>query len=101
MDLLKVLNKLQDEKPEVAAAIGNLRQTLLANASLDAKTANLVAIGIATASRNQDALTGHINMAKEAGASKDEVVGAIFLAIPSGGVPAGLAALPLAWEAYE
>ncbi|SHF42959.1 carboxymuconolactone decarboxylase family protein [Desulforamulus putei] len=101
MDLLKTLERLQEEKPEVAAAIGHLRQAVLANSSLDAKTANLVAIGIATAMRNQDALMGHIKMAKAAGAGKDEVIGAILLAIPSSGVPGALAALSLAWELYE
>ncbi|PHJ38822.1 hypothetical protein P378_07540 [Desulforamulus profundi] len=84
MDLLKVLERLREEKPEVAAAIGNLRQAVLANATLDVKTANLVAIGIAAAIRNQDALTGHIKLAKEAGAAKDEVIGAVLLAIPPG-----------------
>lgn len=61
--------------------------------ALDSKTANLVAVGIATAIRNQDALDGHIKLAKQAGASKDEVISAILVALPSVGVPATLAAL--------
>jgi len=100
-DLLKVLGQLQEENPRVAEAIINLRKSIMESSALDPKTANLVTVGIATAIKNQDALLGHIQLAKQAGASRDEVVSAILLAIPSGGVPAALAALPLAWENYR
>ncbi|GAB6158903.1 hypothetical protein JCM39194_21030 [Desulfotomaculum varum] len=101
MDLTKVLQKLQEEKPAVAAAIGNLRQAVMMNSSLDDKTANLIAIGIATALRNPDALKGHLKLASAAGAGRDEVIGAVLMAIPGGGVPAALAALPAVWEVYD
>ena len=101
MEILTILKQLSQEKPQVVGAIQGLRQAVLAECTLDAKTANLVAIGIATAIRNQEALTGHIQLAKEAGASQDEVVGAILLALPSSGVPSTLSALPHAWKAFE
>lgn len=100
MDLLKILEKLHEEKPEVADMIVGLRKAILTCSSLDSKTINLVAIGIATAIRDQNALAGHIKLAKQSGASKDEVISAILVALPSAGVPATLAALPVAWENY-
>ncbi|WP_048818048.1 carboxymuconolactone decarboxylase family protein [Desulforamulus hydrothermalis] len=101
MDLTKILQRLQEEKPAVAAAIGDLRQAVLMNSSLDDKTANLIAVGIATALRNPDALRGHLKLARAAGANRDEAIGAVLMAIPGGGVPAALAALPEVWELYD
>ncbi|AQS58314.1 carboxymuconolactone decarboxylase family protein [Desulforamulus ferrireducens] len=101
MEILAILKQLSQDKPQVVGAIQGLRQAVLKECSLDAKTANLVAIGIATAIRNQEALIGHIQLAKEAGATEDEVVGAILLALPSSGVPSTLTALPQAWQAFK
>lgn len=100
MDLMTILQKLQQEKPGVAGAVVQLRKAIGEASALDPKTSNLVAVGIGTALRNPDVVTGHIKLAKEAGASRDEVISAILLALPSGGVPAALTALPLAWEIY-
>jgi AhpD family alkylhydroperoxidase len=101
MDLSQVMERLSREQPEVAGAIQSLRGAILKSSPLDRKTANLVAIGVATAMRNREALAGHLTLAKEAGATREEVVSAILLALPSGGVPAALSALPLAWEHFS
>ncbi|HAP31935.1 MAG TPA: carboxymuconolactone decarboxylase family protein [Firmicutes bacterium] len=98
--LFDLLARLKTESPGVAEAIVNLREAIQKNSALDSKTANLIAVGIATALKNTDALAGHISMAKDAGAGRDEVISAILLAIPSCGVPAVLAALPVAWHIY-
>lgn len=100
-DLFSVLARLKTEKPGVAEAIVNLREAIQNNSVLSPKTANLVAVGIATALKNTDALAGHIYLAKEAGLERDEVISAILQAIPSCGVPAVLAALPVAWRIYD
>lgn len=98
LDLLAVLTKLQDEKPEVAQAIGNLRTAVINNSRLDEKTNSLVALGIAVATKDCNVLTGHIKIAQEAGASQEEIVSCILLAAPAIGVPATLSALAIAWE---
>lgn len=101
MDLFQIMERLSQEQPEVAGAILSLRGAILKSSPLDQKTANLVAVGIATAMRNNEALAGHLKLAKEAGATREEVVSAILLALPSSGVPAALTALPLAWEYFS
>lgn len=98
MELLQVLERLKQEQPEVAVAIGQLRETILSHAALDAKTANLVSIGIAAALRNAEALKGHIHLARAAGATREEITGAILLSLPSAGIPGALAALGQFWE---
>ncbi|MEG6616673.1 carboxymuconolactone decarboxylase family protein [Peptococcaceae bacterium 1198_IL3148] len=100
-DLIAVLNQLQAEKPEVAQAIGNLRTTVINNSTLDEKTNGLVALGISVATKDPSALVGHIKLAQQAGASKDEVVSCILLATPAIGVPATLTALATAWDIYK
>ncbi len=101
VDLAMVLQTLQGDKPEVASAISNVRNVILQSSSLDQKTNALVGLGIAVALKDQNAVYGHIKIAKQAGATKDEVVSTILLAIPSCGAPAALAALPLAEDIYR
>lgn len=101
VDLAGVLKTLQGEKPEVVSAIGNLRSVVLQNSVLDQKTNALVGVGIAVALKDQNAIYGHIIIAKQAGATEDEVISTILLAIPSCGAPAALDALPLAWDIYK
>ena len=101
MDLFSILGKLQQEKPGVVESIVIMRKAVAEASALDPKTANLISVGIGTALRNPEVIEGHIKLAREAGAGRDEVISAILQALPSAGVPAVLAAMPLAWEAYE
>ena len=100
-ELFAVFARLKTENPAVTESIVCLREAIHKSSALDSKTANLVAIGIATALKNEDALAGHLYLAREAGVGRDEAISAILLAIPSCGVPAALAALPVAWRIYE
>ncbi|MTI79418.1 MAG: carboxymuconolactone decarboxylase family protein [Firmicutes bacterium] len=98
VNLLAVLEKLKTEKPEVAMAINNLRTTIINNSALDQKTNALVGIGIAVAIKDKNALAGHIEIAKQSGASKEEIESCILMATPAIGVPAVLEALSITWE---
>ena len=101
VDLATVLHTLQGDKPEVVSAVSNLRNVILQTSTLDQKTNALVGLGIAVALKDQNAISGHIKIAKQAGATEDEVVSTILLAIPSCGAPAALDALPLVWDIYK
>jgi AhpD family alkylhydroperoxidase len=68
---------------------------------LDARTRELVRLGMATASRAESAVQSHVHRALDAGASRDEVEHAIFLAITTVGFPSMMAALTWAQEAFE
>ena len=54
---------------------------------LDDKTRSLVKVGISAASHHQNALATHIMRAREAGASEEEILHALFLVIPTCGSP--------------
>jgi len=51
------------------------------------KTRWLIKVGISAASRHQSALGTHIARSREAGASEEEVLHALFLVIPTCGWP--------------
>lgn len=101
IDLSLVLKRLQEEKPDVAFAIINLRSVIQKDSVLDPKTSALIGIGVAVALKDQNAIAGHIKLAKKIGATQDEVISTILSTAPSCGAPAVLEALPIAWEIYK
>ncbi|MBK3735336.1 carboxymuconolactone decarboxylase family protein [Azospirillum brasilense] len=68
--------------------------------ALDAKTAELVYIGILAAARLESGLPFHVADAKRLGATRDEVVSAVLAGLPAVG-NAVIQALPVALAAYD
>jgi AhpD family alkylhydroperoxidase len=62
---------------------------------LDAKTRELIKLGMTAASRSESALHSHIHRALEAGATPDEIRHALILGVTTLGFPAMMTAL--AW----
>ena len=54
---------------------------------LDEKTRWLIKVGIAAAHHRENALGTHIAKAREAGASEEEILHALYLVIPTCGFP--------------
>lgn len=54
---------------------------------LDEKTRWLIKVGIAAAHHRQNALGTHVAKAREAGATDEEILHALFLVIPTCGFP--------------
>jgi 4-carboxymuconolactone decarboxylase len=54
---------------------------------LDDKTRWLIKLGISAASHHQRAVTTHVDRAREAGASEQEILHALLLVIPTCGFP--------------
>lgn len=54
---------------------------------LDDKVRSLVKVGIAAASHHQNSVGTHIAKAREAGATEEEILHAMFLVIPTCGFP--------------
>lgn len=79
------------------SGFSQLHKGAAADGTLSSKTKELIALGIAIAVRCDGCIAYHVHDALEAGASRDEVVGAIGVAILMGGGPA----LMYAAEAYE
>ncbi|MFB9951318.1 carboxymuconolactone decarboxylase family protein [Rhizobium puerariae] len=68
--------------------------------TLDARTEELVYIGILAAVRLESGLAFHVAHAKSLGATRDEIVSAILTGLPAVG-NAVIQALPIALDAYD
>lgn len=67
------LEVFQNEAPDVASAFNGLIESLKNTTGLDAKTKQLVYIGIKSALGDTTAVYYHVPMAKKLGASRDEI----------------------------
>jgi len=76
------------EIPQTMAAFGELHSSAVATGSLDTKTKELIALSIAITVRCNDSIDFHVHDALNAGASRQEVLETIEVAILMGGSPA-------------
>jgi AhpD family alkylhydroperoxidase len=85
---LKILSAKQiSEIPEVMAGFGTLHSLAVAKGALDTKSKQLIALGIAIAVHCDGCIAFHVHDALNAGASWQETVEAIGVAILMGGGP--------------
>lgn len=91
----------QQEAPAVAAAFDGLIASLQGLTGLDAKTRQLVYIGIKAALGDATAVYYHVPMAKQAGATREEVRDAILITLTVCGLSGVAASLPAALEMYD
>jgi AhpD family alkylhydroperoxidase len=85
---LKILSaKLISEIPDVMAGFGTLHSSAVAKGALDSKSKELIALGIAIAVHCDGCIAFHVHDALKAGASRQETVEAIGVAILMGGGP--------------
>ena len=88
-----------DRAPNHAAAWMSAVQGLDRASALDKKTATLAYLAVLAALRLEGGVPFHVNLAKEAGASRDEVISAVLIGLPAAGH--GVThVLPVALEAY-
>jgi AhpD family alkylhydroperoxidase len=87
MELTAQLGNLRSGAPEVMKAFANIAQSALAPKALDRKTKELIAVGISVAIRCDDCIGFHVKAALEQGASQEEVVEALAMAIYMGAGP--------------
>jgi AhpD family alkylhydroperoxidase len=80
------------EFPRAHAAYERLGKACHASGPLDAKTRELVKLGMSIAARSEGAVHSHVRKALNAGASPAEIRHAVLLAIPTLGLPTTVAA---------
>jgi alkylhydroperoxidase/carboxymuconolactone decarboxylase family protein YurZ len=86
------------EAPQHAQAWGGMVQGLAKASALDPKTSALAYLSVLAALRLESGVPFHVQAAKQAGASRDEVISAILVGLPAAGhvvtqvLPAALAA---------
>jgi len=89
------------EAPEVASAFDGLIQSLVDTKGLDAKTKQLVYIGIKAAQGESTAIHYHVPMAKKLGATRAEIRDVILLTLTTSGLKGVTSCLPVALKAYD
>jgi alkylhydroperoxidase/carboxymuconolactone decarboxylase family protein YurZ len=91
----------EKEFPEIAAKYDELVEAQRNQKGLDGKTKQLINIAIQTCLRNPRGIKFHAMMAKQAGASRDEVTGAVVMNLHLAGLAAVLDSLPAAIDGFE
>lgn len=98
-DVSTAFQAFLDHAPRHAAAWMDNVQALEKATALDPKTAALAYIAVLAALQMESGLPFHVGLARQAGASLDEVISAVLIGLPAAGhgVTQGL---PAAIEAY-
>lgn len=86
--LQRLMGNLSQELPEPMAGFGQLHQSATTDGSLNTKTKELIALGIAITVRCDGCISYHVHDALKAGATREEIVEAIGVAVLMGGGPA-------------
>ncbi len=99
-DLKGLMRSLRGDTPDVMKAFSGLAQAALVPKALDGKTKELIAIGISVAIRCDDCIAFHVKAAMEQGATRQEVIDTLGMAIYMGAGPSVMYASH-AIEAFE
>ena len=91
----------QKECPELAAKFNALVDAQRNFKGLDNKTKQLLNIAIQTANRNPRGVMFHAMMAKQAGAKREEIIGAVVMNLHLSGLASVLDSLPAAVEGFD
>jgi AhpD family alkylhydroperoxidase len=89
-DLSLELRNLRAGASDVMKAFATIAQAALAPGALDAKTKELIALAIAVATRCDDCVAFHAKAAVEQGATRDEVLETLGMAIYMGAGPSAM-----------
>ncbi|EOW9529285.1 carboxymuconolactone decarboxylase family protein [Bacillus cytotoxicus] len=80
------MRNIMNEAPRVAEGFFKLTKDIKGFSPMDEKMNELILIGIFTANRGLRGINTHVNRALEAGATKEEVLSAVLLALPAIGI---------------
>ncbi|MEQ9300146.1 MAG: carboxymuconolactone decarboxylase family protein [Cyclobacteriaceae bacterium] len=95
------LQTFVNEAPEIQKAYAGFIQSLIAEEGLDNKTKQLIYIGMKMITDDERAVRMHVPMAKNAGATREEVKTTVLLGLSVIGMKAASKYLPLVIEAYD
>ena len=95
------LETFQKEAPDVAKAFNGLIDALKNTTGLDAKTKQLIYIGIKSSMSDSTAVFFHVKMAKQLGATRDEIRDTILITLSVCGLSGVASCLATALEADD
>ncbi|MCK5817191.1 MAG: carboxymuconolactone decarboxylase family protein [Candidatus Marinimicrobia bacterium] len=87
-DVFSFVGTLSKENPGIAQGYMTLHKTVTSEGALSVKEKELIAIGISINAHCEGCLSVHVGAALEAGASREEIVETIGVAVMMGGGPA-------------
>jgi len=91
----------REESPGTSKAFMEFAGLIEKEGGLDAKTFQLVYIAIKAAKGEAGSVTAHAGFAKKAGATREEVRGAVLVSLMTDGITGVAACLPAAMEGYD
>jgi alkylhydroperoxidase/carboxymuconolactone decarboxylase family protein YurZ len=91
----------QNEAPQVSAAFDGVIAAICAMDGLDAKTRQLIYIGIKASQGDDRAVMAHVPMAKAAGARREEIRDTILLTLTVSDVKGVFSCLSCALDTYD
>ncbi len=91
----------QNESPETFKGFNEFVGCLMKNTGLDEKTFQLIYMAIQASRGAIGSVAAHAGFAKKAGATRDEVKGAILLTLMTNGINGVSDALALALDSYD
>ena len=94
-DIHKLTQRLQEQHPTETNAFLGFLQKAESGPALDMKQRELINIGLAVAAQCEWCIAFHVEQAAAAGASRDEIVEAGFMAVIMHGGPAYMYMTPL------
>lgn len=100
MSISKAFSTFLQEAPSHAAAWMQAVKALDEASALEKKTEEIAYIAVLAAVGNSSGLPFHVQAARKAGASREEVLSAVLVGLPAAGNTV-IAALPIALEAYD
>lgn len=86
-NLTKMMGQLGKEIPDTMQAFSKLHEVSLKTNAISTKIKELIALGIAITVRCNGCISFHVNDALKAGASREEIVETIAVAVMMGGGP--------------
>jgi len=90
--------KFLKEFPEPGNAYLELFKSVMARPALDARTKQLILIGVMTAQNYPQGVRAHVPQALAAGASREEITEAVLTPLPVSGINGILECLPVVLE---
>ncbi|MGN6570476.1 MAG: carboxymuconolactone decarboxylase family protein [Pseudolabrys sp.] len=99
-DIKALMRTMRGDTPNVMKAFSGLAQAASAPQALDVKTKELIALAISVAIRCDDCIGFHVKAALDHGATREEIVETLGMAIYMGAGPSVMYATH-ALEAYE
>lgn len=86
-DISMAMEAMGSKIPETMTAFGELHEKTIANGALSSKTKELICLGIAITVRCDGCIAFHVHDALSSGASNEEIMETIGVAILMGGGP--------------